>query len=212
MRGIAIIGGEGPESGVLRKIARGADLLVAADSGLIAAEEAGLTPDWVLGDMDSLANLDGPGRLEKYPPDRIRIFPHEKDLTDTELALDLLKGLGCGEIWISGGGGGRTVHLFAIRSLFEREQAPDRWFTKNEEIRCLGEGRVLSVSLPPGSLVSVFPLGKGPWEAESTGLKWPLAGLEWKIGSFGISNIAIEGRFEIRSIFGRFLVIMPHEF
>jgi len=204
LRGIVITGGEGPGSETLREIASGADLLVAADSGLAAAEEAGLCPDWVLGDMDS---LDDEARLGKYPPGRVIRYPPEKDFADTELALALLVEKGCDEIWLAGGGGGRTDHLFAIRSLFERDGPPDRWFTANEEIRCLREGRALEAALTPGSLVSVFPLGSGPWAAESVGLKWPLGGLSWERGGFGLSNVAVEGPFRIRSVQGRFMVI-----
>jgi thiamine pyrophosphokinase len=229
LRGIVITGGEGPKPEALREIAAQADLIAAADSGLVAAEEAGLSLDWILGDMDS---LDDPARLGKYPPERVIRYPREKDFTDTELAVALLREKGCDEIWLAGGGGGRTDHLFAIFSLFEREpsagtcqdpdrratgsppvEPPDRWFTASEEIRCLREGRALEAALPPGSLVSVFPLGAGPWEAESTGLKWPLDGLVWERGGLGLSNVTVEGAFErnpnfrIRSVQGRFMVI-----
>ena len=236
MRGIVITGGEGPGPEALREIAGEADLLAAADSGLVAAEEAGLKPDWVLGDMDSLGEMvsrDSEARLGKYPPERVIRYPPEKDYTDTELAIALLCEKGCDEIWIAGGGGGRTDHLFAIRSLFEREPSaetrqgrgsppapsaetrqgrgspPDRWFTRNEEIRCLREGDALEAALPAGSLVSVFPLGRGPWAAESRGLKWPLDGLGWERGSggLGLSNVVVEGPFRVRSVQGRFMVI-----
>jgi thiamine pyrophosphokinase len=198
----------------LREIAKGTDLLAAADSGLVAAEEAGLNPDWVIGDMDSLGNmvsLDDLSRLGKYPPDRVIRYPTDKDFTDTELAIALLREKGCDEIWLAGGGGGRTDHLFAIFSLFESDHSgvvrPDRWFTANEEIRCLREGRALDATLPPGNLVSVFPLGLGPWEAESSGLKWPLDGLAWERGGLGLSNVAAAGVFKIRSVQGRFMVM-----
>ena len=199
-----ITGGEGPGRETLREIAGQADMFAAADSGLAAAEDAGLSPNWVLGDMDS---LEDPGRLEKYPPERVLRYPPDKDFTDTELAVTLLREKGCDEIWLAGGGGGRIDHFFAIRSLFERKTPPDRWFTANEEISCLREGRTLDAALPAGSLVSVFPLGAGPWEAKSAGLKWPLDGLSWDRGGFGLSNVAAEGPFQIRSIQGRFMVI-----
>ena len=160
MRGLAIIGGEGPGPEVLKIIALDADILAAADSGLVAAEEAGLKVHWVLGDMDS---LDDPLRLDKYPPEQVLRFPPDKDFTDTELAFNLLREKGCGEIRIAGGGGGRTDHLFAVRSLFERENPPRIWYTANEEICCLTEETPLEKHLPKESLVSVFPLGSGPW-------------------------------------------------
>ena len=206
LRGIAFIGGEGPGNEALRIIARDAELLVAADSGLLAMEEAGLAPHWIVGDMDS---LDDPARLDKCHPGRVLRFPADKDWSDTELALNLLKEKGCDEVWLAGGGGGRMDHLIAIRSLFEREEGPDRWFPGTEEIRCLGEGKVLNAALPPLSRVSVFPLGSVSYQAESSGLKWPLNNLSWEKGCFSLSNIAPDGSFIIRSIRGRFMVIMP---
>jgi thiamine pyrophosphokinase len=207
LRGIAFIGGEGPPPEACRRLAQEADLILAADSGLVAAENAGLRPGWIVGDMDS---LDDPARLEKYPPGRVRRFNADKDLTDTELALDCLWEQGCDEVWLSGGGGGRTDHLFAIRALFERDRPPDRWVTGHEDIRCLEAGKVLGLSgLPPGSMVSVFPLSTGPWEAESSGLKWPLTGVAWNRGAFGVSNEATDGAFQLTAIRGRFMVIAP---
>ena len=206
MLGVVFTGGERPEALILKKIAGAAQILVAADSGLVAMEEAGIKPDWIVGDMDS---LDNPARLEKYPAGMVFRFPAEKDLTDTEIAINLLKEKECDKIWIVGGGGGRLDHLFAIRALFEREEGPDRWFPGSEEIRRLGEGELLCVKLPLGSLVSVFPLGERPWQVESSGLKWPLNSLAWEKGGLGLSNVAREGSLKIRSVCGRFLVIMP---
>ncbi|GHV88213.1 hypothetical protein AGMMS50267_05730 [Spirochaetia bacterium] len=219
-RGIAFIGGEGPSATRRRELMdeagradttctipvalANAPIIVAADSGLIAAEESGITVDWVVGDMDS---LDDTGRLEKYPADRVRRYGRDKDYTDTELALALLWDEGCGETWLIGGGGGRTDHLLAIRALFERERTPDRWVTAREDIRGLREGDVFSLTRG-GEGVSVFPLGIGPWQAESRGLKWPLDALPWDRGFFGISNTAPDGGFEIRSVRGRFLVMV----
>jgi thiamine pyrophosphokinase len=162
--------------------------------------------------MDSLDELR---RLDRYPPDRVLRGCRDKDETDTELLLSLLREKGCDEVWLAGGGGGRMDHLLAIQALFEREKSPHRWITAGEDVRLVREGFSLNIEpessalLPWGCLVSVFPLGTGPWEAESRGLKWPLAGLPWKRGFFGVSNMAPGGGFEIRAVRGFFLVIMP---
>ncbi|MDR2019165.1 MAG: thiamine diphosphokinase [Treponema sp.] len=206
MRGIAFIGGEGPPPVFCRSLAAEAALIAAADSGLIAAEAAGLRPDWIIGDMDSLDDLR---RLESYPPERVVAYPPDKDYTDTELVLRLLRDRGCDTVWLAGGGGGRTDHLFAIRSLFEREYPPRRWITGTDDIRCLEAPEELRAETPPGGLVSVFPLGAGPWKAESSGLRWPLSGLPWERGYFGISNEAPGGSFAIRALSGRFMALLP---
>jgi thiamine pyrophosphokinase len=154
--------------------------------------------------MDSLGD---PDCLKKYPEERILRYPEDKDYTDTELALRLLWDKGCDETWLLGGGGGRLDHLFAIRSLFERDPGPNRWITAENDIR--GITGDISLEIPSGSLVSVFPLGAGPWNAKSQGLRWPLEDLPWNPGFFGISNSAGDGFFSIKVVEGRFLVILP---
>ena len=221
LKGLAITGGEGPEPALCLTLSKQADITAAADSGLEAAEKAGISPDWIIGDMDS---IDSPKRLEKYPKEIILSFPQDKDLTDTELALELLWEKGCKEICIVGGGGGRLDHLLALRSLFEREKYPQRWVTDSNDIRCLDsveeypladknpagkKPAELTLEFPPDNLISVFPLGAGPWKAESQGLKWPLDNVAWDRGSFGISNKTTDNTFTVKAIKGRFMVIMP---
>ncbi|MCL2444054.1 MAG: thiamine diphosphokinase, partial [Treponema sp.] len=173
------------------------------------AENAGIKPAWIIGDMDS---LDDTLRLTAYPPERIIRLQHEKDYTDTEVALSLAIEKKCDQIWIIGGGGGRIDHLFGIRSLFERDIFPVRWITDTSDIYCINCNSALSelsLSRKKGTVVSVFPLGEGQWEAESIGLKWPLAGLPWNRGFFGLSNTTINESFFIKANKGRFMVILP---
>ena len=209
MLGIVFTGGEGPQEQVLRNLFSGlaADTIIAAaDSGLILAEKAGLKPDWIIGDMDSIKDETC---LEAYPNEKIIRHLKEKDHTDTELALNLLWEKGCNCIWIAGGGGGRTDHLFGIRDLFERERFPTRWLTAFEDIYCIDStsNSTFIAAVKKGVLVSVFPLGSGPWKAESRGLKWSLDNVPWERGFFGLSNISEKEEVEITVSLGRFMVI-----
>lgn len=212
MLGIIFTGGEGPKPEAIRLLLgklRARSILVAADSGLELAEAAGLKPDWITGDMDS---LDSEERLRLYPAERVIRHATGKDHTDTELAFALLQEKGCDEIWIIGGGGGRLDHLFAIRDLFERDFFPVRWITAAEDIYCIDAkagGNALSVNLKPGTSVSVFLAGAGTWKAKSEGLKWPLENVCWERGLFGLSNVAVNGNFSINAEEGRFMVILP---
>jgi thiamine pyrophosphokinase len=186
--------------------------------------------------MDSLGAESE--RLASYPPEQVIRRPPDKGYTDTELAVSLLEEKGARRIWLIGGGGGRLDHLLAIRSLFERDRCPERWITRGEDARCLEAGspflpgelagppaggpegergagdeeakgeRGEGIS-PPLAPISVFPLGAGPWKASSRGLKWPLEGLPWNRGFFGLSNEAPRGRFAIKALEGRFMVTLP---
>jgi thiamine pyrophosphokinase len=216
--GIVFAGAEEPQPQRLKRLLEDSAvigaLLVAADSGLLLAEAAGMRPDWIIGDMDSLGqSAGGEERLRSYPPERVVRHAADKDCTDTELALALLWKNGCDEAWIAGGGGGRIAHLLGIRDLFERKRFPRRWITAAEDIYCIDgtEGGAignLSLMLKQGVLVSVFPLGFGPWKAESRGLKWPLDNVYWERGLYGLSNVALVPEITISATQGRFMVII----
>jgi len=210
--GIVFTGGEGPGPQTIKALLddlAGDALIVAADSGLALAESAGIKPDWIVGDMDS---LDSGNRLRHYPKESVICYPVDKDYTDTEIALTLVWEKTSKDAWIMGGGGGRLDHIFGIRDLFERERYPRRWITANEDIYCVEGGdekkSCLKAALKQGKLVSVFTLGKGPWEATSRGLKWELDNVRWKRGLFGLSNVATDDEIEINAKQGRFMVIL----
>jgi thiamine pyrophosphokinase len=205
--GAAFIGSLAPLPALCRALCEKADLIVAADSGLVTAEEAGVRPDWVVGDMDSLVCLS---RLDRYPPERVRRFPRDKDLLDTEIALNLLWDEGCTDTVLIGGGGGQLGHLLALRALFDRPRCPRRWVTDTEDVQAVDEGGTLELSLPVDTLVSVLQAAYGPWKASSDGLKWPLDPVQIYPGWIGVSNVACAKRVLFRAERGRFLVLHPH--
>jgi len=222
MIGIIFTGGEAPDTQFIKQLIKEQTqkdtLFIAADSGLITAQDAGVNPDWVIGDMDS---IDDKSRLSALPPDRIIRLTQDKDFSDTEMAFSLAFEKGCDQVWIIGGGGGRIDHLFGIRSLFERDIFPYRWITDSSDIYCIDadavSGELITVKCGQGDgnkeqIVSVFPLGNGPWEAVSSGLKWELKGLSWDRGFYGLSNVAPDGCFSISAKQGRFMVVLLREF
>lgn len=81
------------------------DLVIAADGGLAYLKELQITPDFILGDFDSLG----------YQPvgDAVRSYPPEKDDTDMLLAVKYGLSQGCDTFYIYGGLGGRLSHTVA---------------------------------------------------------------------------------------------------
>lgn len=206
MRALIVTGGQHPDIRFLRKLAADSDLLIGADSGLDILRKAGLVPDIAAGDMDSVSDKSF---LSAMDPAKVFIFPRDKDYTDTELAFRLAMDRGCGFSRIAGGGGGRLDHLLAIRALFERPSSPDEWHTGKESVVRLKKGEAMEAAVLPGSTVSVFPLGRDSAGMSSEGLKWPLEGLEWGEGSFGVSNVACAKRVSITAGSSSLLVILP---
>lgn len=82
------------------------DLILCADGGYDHAKNAGVIPDFLIGDFDSLSGSVQPG-IETIT------FPAEKDDTDTGLCLRAAIKQGCDDILIIGGLGGRFDHALA---------------------------------------------------------------------------------------------------
>ena len=202
MEGLLVIGGRGPDPATLAGMATDASLIVAADSGLEAALAGGIAPDLVVGDMDSLADLS---LLNGFPRERVLRFPRDKDETDTEIGLRVMREMGCGSVTIAGGGGGRIDHLLGIVNLFEREKPPKRWVTDGEDI-FLVEGTA-EFDARAGQTVSIFPVGSVSARMASTGLRWDLDELEFRRGFPGLSNRALGGPVRLSVGIGKLLVI-----
>ena len=89
------------------------DLTIAADSGWHNAQRLGVTPKILLGDFDSIGTEQLPEAEE------ILQVPAEKDLTDTQLAVDLALSRGADDIVIIGGLSGRLDHSLSNLSILE---------------------------------------------------------------------------------------------
>lgn len=203
-KGILFIGGAGPEPGQIRKIIKSGDLVCAADSGLDAAMAAGVRPDGIVGDMDSISD---PALLGEFPPGVVEKHPVDKDETDTELGIRWLKRGGCRRISIIGGGEGRLDHTLALKALFGRQDAPDRWFTAREVIERISRNVIIRGK--PESGVSFVSVGPGPWKLKSMGLIWELTGLDWDFDTVSLSNRLSGISAEITVQSGEFLMIRP---
>lgn len=127
-------------------------VVIAADGGLRHTTALGITPDVVIGDMDSFREAD-------VPPGTI-LFPARKDDTDMMLAIKKGLAMGADEFFLFGGMGGRFDHTYAnIQSLAYLLQFGRRgWLLdENHKICMLAEG---SLTLSPEyRYLSVFAYG-----------------------------------------------------
>ncbi len=208
MEALLVTGGKAPPYSRLESRMGGFSLVCAADSGLDTLVAWGISPDIIVGDMDSVSS---PALIGRFPEATLIIESQDKDETDTELGLAALAARGADRIVLAGGGGGRLDHLLAIRAIFERRAAgrrPNEWHTAQEVVFLVEEGQVFDHDAAMGSTVSVFPLAEGASGMSSSGLKWPLDGLRWGPGDSGISNVAGEGRFRISAGRGDLLVVL----
>ncbi len=197
---IVITGGAAPPLAAVAPLLKECDYLVAADSGLDQALSYGFRPDMIVGDMDSLGNR---AALDDFPGERVKIFPADKDYTDTELALDEIQGYE--RRVLIGGGEGRLDHTLALLALFEGPRVPSLWISGREEIFPLGESIEMDGS--PGEVISFYPLGNRDIFFHSEGLRWPLEPVRWGRGELSLSNRFVETKVRLKREKGSLLVI-----
>ena len=174
-----------------------APCLVAVDGGADRALAAGLAPAAVIGDMDSISAA----AKARFQGVMHRVA--EQESTDFGKALRHIRapfvlGLGCL--------GGRLDHELATLSAL----------VQHADVPCLLIGRQdivfaappeLEIALRPGDRISLFPMA--PLRGESSGLRWPIDGIEFAPdGRVGTSNAAT-GPMRLRMAGPGMLVIVP---
>ena len=195
-------GGENPPSSLSLAWLNASQRIVAADGGLAFLKHLKQKADVWIGDGDSLG-----GELVEWKPWFVeaRTLDRAKDETDTEAAVRVAIDEGAHEIWLLGGSGGRMDHWLANLRLMASRPMLTRWLTRYEQIQAFGPGETLVLS--PGT-VSIFPLGDGPWEIGSQGLRWPLEHVDFHRW-YSLSNeVPSTGAF-LTAEAGRFLLLRP---
>ena len=175
-RALIFIGGEAPDVLPLEVMGR-YSRIIAADSGYDKAKAFGISPDIVLGDMDST------GYRDEIIDRGFSACPEDKDDSDFVLAL---KAAGTMDYDLIGGGEGRLDHLISILSAFHDYRAPKLWLTRCDVLFC---SRHFKAELEEGTQISFFPADLSKSARVSTsGLVWDLDGHDISLSFISLSN------------------------
>ncbi|WP_340109147.1 thiamine diphosphokinase [Pikeienuella sp. HZG-20] len=182
-RGATLLGA-GPEAaetaGALDEALARAAALICADGGANALP-AGLTPDAIIGDLDSLEDVAGwrrrlGARLIHVPEQETTDL--EKCLLRVEAAFFLCVGFL----------GGRVDHQLAALHALITDPRPILMIGAEDVI--FSAGVSLSLDLEPGDRISIFPM-RTVASLSGRGLRWPVDGLRFEAGArVGTSNEA----------------------
>jgi thiamine pyrophosphokinase len=167
------------------------DRCIAVDGGLLHCRAMNITPDLIIGDLDS----SPPEILNLYPDVPIENFPTDKNKSDMELAIDAVNVPSVEKIAFFGALENRTDHTLA--NLFLLSRLPQKIVieTEKETLFCIeGKKRYPCHS---GQTVSFFPFGSATKGVTSKGLKWELKGATLDKNFFSLSNVCLDNRFEI---------------
>ena len=162
--------------------------IICADSGASHLHAAGMIPEVIIGDMDSL----NPDMLNYFEERGSRIikYPESKDETDTQLALDYAIGKTPDEIYIFGACGSRIDHTLANLSLLVsvaksgiQVKLIDEWC----EIVVVTGKYIIEGHI--GQTVSLLPFSDMVAGITLKGFEFPLENGAMQIGKpYGVSN------------------------
>lgn len=189
------------------------DCLLAADGGADQAQQAGLDPNFTVGDFDSISR--------KPTSDSTHIvLPAEKDDTDMVACLKLAWGKGYHQFHIYGGLGGRIDHSIAnVATLCMLAQAGGIGFLHGQGtmVTAFSNGSLSFPSWKPkgNRMISVFSATDTSEGVNVLGLKYELKHAQMDMtmsrGS-GISNEFLDGQPSVISVdAGTLLLTYPIE-
>ena len=168
----------------VKQIANDCDLLIAADGGAKYFFDIGLTPQVIIGDMDS---IDSDMWKNRSDIEHIR-YPADKDKSDAELAVEYALEHGYEQIILVSATGGRLDHtlgnIVLVASYPGRVAIFDGISTLvavDKSEKCVLHGRI-------GAIVSLMPYSTGSLKVRTNGLKYPLQDERLISTTHGLSN------------------------
>ncbi len=166
----AVIIGGGFCNDDLTEYIQAEDFIVCADSGYDSAKKLGISPQLVVGDMDSISSVIEAG------PEIIKA-PVQKDETDSMLCLNLLIERGFKEILFFGAIGGRSDHSFANISLllYAAKKGINLKIVHENSCLFIINGKT-EISGNFGDIFSLFAIGGDACGITTEGLMYPLYG------------------------------------
>lgn len=196
-QGVTLLGGGDSLAADVADALTIAPVLVAADSGADRALELGLMPDAVIGDFDSLS-----GHASRLiHADRLHPIA-EQDSTDFGKCLMHVEA----PFFLAlGFTGFRLDHTLATLAYVARHAHQQVVVVSHDDIAFLAPPD-LALDLPSGERLSLFPFGTA--RGRSTGLRWPIDGIEFTpSGIIGTSN-EVTGPLRL-SVTGPVMILLP---
>lgn len=194
-----------------KRIFAKADFVVGVDGGATHLRKLGVKPNLLLGDFDSIDPKD----LEFFRRQEVEIleFPPQKDMTDTELAMETLINKGYKTIYFIGGLGSRFDHsisnVFTLKKLLEKN-IEGIIVNETNQIRMIQDK--ISLTKEEGWKVTLLALSEEVEGVTTQGLRYPLHNATLRIGSsLGVSNEFAADRAEVIVKKGVLLVLLSKD-
>ncbi len=182
------------------------DLVMAVDGGMSSLYVINHKPDYIIGDFDSCTERV----LTHFRKLAVKelIFESEKDMTDTELAIEKMIELEMGEITLVGATGTRIDHVYANLMMLEK-------FSGRVEMKIMDDHNCISIGHSPMVIaksdyqyLSLLPITEEVSGLTITGVKYPLLDVTIsKYSSFTVSNEIVDDHAILDYRDGKLLVV-----
>lgn len=186
---------------VIRVISK-ADLVIAADGGVDHLKKLNLKPGLIIGDMDSIKDQSFlyDKSVEK------KIYPLEKDQTDTELAVQEAFRRGSSHITLLGATGGRFDHTLANLELLKKYPGCVTLIDNDTQVVAINDRSTVVFVGEKGSRLSLFWPEKYSPSISTKGLKYNLNDEKLVFTTQGTSNIIQDNPAFIKIASGLLLI------
>jgi len=191
----------------IKQIAKECDLLIAADGGARYCVDIGLTPQVIIGDMDSVdSDLWKDNRGTEY----IR-YPEAKDKSDAELAVKYALEHGCEQVVLVAATGGRLDHTLGNVALIASHPGQVALFDGTSTLIAVDKSEKCILHGQVGTRVSLIPYGLGSSKVRANGLKYALRDECLNSATHGLSNELCETETCVCVLNGVLLVYIENE-
>ena len=211
MRYLIVSGGNATDEFVSEIVKHGGyDVVMAVDSGMEYLYRAGVLPDIIVGDLDSVSSetLDYFREQEQI---EMCVLNPEKDDTDTEHAIREAIRRGASKISIIAGTGKRLDHVLGNITMLGiglQENVSMCLVDENNRIQMIDGNTTLRKAGQYGRFVSLIPWSDEVVGVTLKGFKYPLSDYTMdKFSSLGISNEIVDEEAEISLTSGCLLLI-----
>ncbi len=204
MRTFIFLGGGASEKNFYRNHLRATkavgDIIICANGGYRVASLLGVTPDLVIGDLDSVP--------ESKIEDGVEVirYPQEKDFSDFELALRRAVDSGTEHVFVYGALGGRPDHQ--IINILILANSPVPVTSVEEHALLFNVSDSLSITGRKGCTCSLLTLEHGCRVLEMKGFRYALENEELFPSSRGLSNVIESDEAHIAVSQGTLIVIV----
>ena len=211
MTAVIICGGKIENYKYMKKYFNEAQFIISADSGARHCKSFEVIPDLMVGDFDSVSGVD----FADFATAGVEIvrFPTEKDMTDSELAIEIALERGCSSIVLLGALGTRLDH--SVSNLFLLKKLLDKGIDatiadEHNEVKLISDSIMLTSE--EDTFITLLPLAGSAKGVTTRGLHYPLENATLEVGSSrGVSNRFSEDMAQVNVKEGYLLVIKARD-